>query len=60
MYLKQKRLIDIEKRLVVAKRELDGGGKAWEFGISRGKLLQMGWINNKILQYGTETIFNIQ
>ena len=53
MYLKQKRLIDIEKRLVVAKRELDGGGKAWEFGISRGKLLQIGWINNRMLQYGT-------
>ena len=30
---------DIENRLAVAKGELDGGGKAWEFGISRGKLL---------------------
>ena len=25
------------------------GGKDWEFGISRCKLLYTGWINNKIL-----------
>ena len=35
------RLTDIENRLVVAKGEGDGGGKDWEFGISRCKLL--GW-----------------
>ena len=29
------------------------GGKEWEFGISRGKLLYIGWINNKILLYST-------
>jgi len=27
----------------------DGGGMDWEFGISRGKLLYIGWINNKVL-----------
>ena len=29
------------------------GGKHWEFGISRGKLLYIGWINNKVLLYST-------
>ena len=32
------------------------GGKremSWEFGISRCKLLYIGWINNKVLLYGT-------
>ena len=28
-------------------------GKEWEFGISRGKLLHIGWINNKVLLYST-------
>ena len=32
---------DIKNRLVVAKGEWDVGGKDWEFGISRSKLL--GW-----------------
>ena len=26
-----------------------GGGKDWEFGISRCKLVYTGWINNKVL-----------
>ena len=30
-----------------------GGGMDWEFGISRGKLLHIGWINNKVLLYST-------
>ena len=38
-----------EKRLVVAV----GGGKDWEFGISRCKLVYTEWVNNK------ETTFNI-
>ena len=29
------------------------GGKEWEFGISRGKLLYREWINNKVLLYST-------
>ena len=28
-------------------------GKDWEFGISRCKLLYIGWINNKVLLYST-------
>ena len=31
----------------------DGGGKDWEFGISRGKLSYIEWINNKVLLYST-------
>ena len=30
-----------------------GGGMEWEFGISRCKLLYIGWINNKVLLYST-------
>ena len=26
----------------------------WEFGISRCKLVRIGWINNKVLLYSTE------
>ena len=32
---------------------LAGGGKDWEFEISRYKLLYTGWINNKVLLYST-------
>ena len=30
-----------------------GGGKDWECGISRCKLLYIGWINNKVLLHST-------
>ena len=33
-------------------------GEEWEFGISRGNILKIGWINN-VLLYSQETIFNI-
>ena len=38
---------------MVAKGEGGGGGKDWEFGISRCKLLHVEWINNKVLLYST-------
>ena len=41
-----------ESRFVVAKGVGPGGGKDWEFGISRCKLLYIEWINNKVLLYG--------
>ena len=41
------RLTDTEDKLVIAKGER--GGKDWEFGISRCKLLCIGWISNKVL-----------
>ena len=28
-----------------------GGGKDWEFGIGRRKLVYIGWINKKVLLY---------
>ena len=40
-------LKDIKNRLVGAKQV--GGGKDWEFGISRCRLLYIGWISNKVL-----------
>ena len=52
-FTKQKRLTDIENRLAVAKGVGGGGGEDWEFGISRYKLLHIGWMNNKVLLYST-------
>ena len=45
--------MDIENRLVVAKGEGVGGGMEGEVGVSRGKLLYIEWINNKVLLYST-------
>ena len=39
---------------MVAKGEVGGGGKNWEFGIRRCKLLHVEWINNKVLLYSTQ------
>ena len=36
---------------MVAKGGMGREEKDWEFGISRGKLLYIGWINNKVLLY---------
>ena len=35
----------------------DGGGKDWEFGIIRCKLLYIGWINNKVSLQSTGNYF---
>ena len=53
IYEKKNRLPDIENSLMVAKGEERKVGKGWEFGISRGKLLYIGWINNKLLLWST-------
>ena len=42
-----------ESRFVVAKRKESRGGMDWEFGVSRCKLLPIGYINNKVLLYST-------
>ena len=39
----------MENRLVVAKGERVGGRMEWEVGISRCKLLYIGWINSKVI-----------
>ena len=41
--------MDIENRLVVAKKEGVGGGMEWEVEASRCKLFYREWINNKVL-----------
>ena len=38
---------------MVAKREEGGKGMEWEFGVSRCKLVYIGWINNKVPLYTT-------
>ena len=38
---------------MVAKGEGVGGGMDWEFGMSRCKLVYIGWINKKVLLYST-------
>ena len=38
---------------MVAKGEENGGGVDWQFGISRCKLLNVEWINKKVLLYST-------
>ena len=45
---------DMENRLVVAKGGAEGSGMDWEFGVSRGKLSHLEWIDSKILLYSTE------
>ena len=40
--------------LWLPRRRAGGGGKDWEFGISRCKLVSsIGWMNNKVLLYST-------
>ena len=53
---KRNRLPDTENRLVVAEGGGGWRGMGWEFGISRYKLLHIGYtyrINNKVLLYST-------
>ena len=38
---------------MIAKGEAGGEGMDWEFGISRCKLLDVGWKNNKVLPCST-------
>ena len=44
--------MDMENRLVVAKRKGSGRGMDWEVGV-RCKLFYREWMNNKILLYHT-------
>ena len=57
----EKKIMDLEKRLVVAKSAKfltrgGGSGMDWEFGVNRCKLLPLEWISNEILLYSLETI----
>ena len=49
----EKKLMDLENRLVVAKRKM-GEGADWESGVNRLKLLPLEWISNEIPLYSWE------
>ena len=45
----EKKIMDLENRLVVAKGAGGGSGMDWELGVNRCKLLLLEWISNGIL-----------
>ena len=45
----ENRLTDVENRLV--SKEWHRGGKDWKFGITRERILYIGWVNDKVLLY---------
>ena len=52
----EKKIMDLENRLVVAKGEGEGGGgngMDWELGVNRCRLLPLEWISNEILLCST-------
>ena len=49
----EKKLMDLENRLVVAKGEREGVGLIGTLGLNKCKLLHLEWISNKILLYST-------
>ena len=49
----EKKLMDLENRLVVAKGGGGGSGIDWESGVNRCKLLHLKRISNEILLYST-------
>ena len=53
----EKKITDLENRLVVARGEGKGEGsrKDWELGVNGCKLLLMEWIYNEILLCSTES-----
>ena len=53
MNLSTKHKLTHRVKPVLAKVEESGRGMEWGFGISRRKLLQTEWINNKVLLYST-------
>ena len=50
----EKKVIDLENRLVVALRGGGGSGRDWELGVNGCKLLLMERIYNEILLCSTE------
>ena len=45
----EKKLLDLENRLVVAKGEAEGVGWTGSLGVNRCRLLPLEWISNEIL-----------
>ena len=48
----EKKLMDLENRLVIGKGE-EEGVMNWESGVNRCKLLHLEWLSNEILPYNT-------
>ena len=51
--MKQKQTHRHREQTCGCQRGWGGGGRDWEFGISRCKLLYIEWINSKVLPYST-------
>ena len=49
----EKKLMDMENRLVVTKVNGGGSGMDWESGVNRCKILYLEWISNEILLHST-------
>ena len=49
-----KKIMDLENRLVVARGGGKRGGRVWELEVNECKLLLLEWINNEILLCSTE------
>ena len=50
---KQKQITDMESKSVIVRGEGGGSRMDWDFGVSRCKLLHVGWISNEVLLYST-------
>ena len=50
---KQKQIMDMESRLVVASGEVERSGMNRKLGVGRCKLLYLKWISSGVLLYGT-------
>ena len=50
---REKKLMDLENRLVVVKGGGEGSGMDWESGANKCKLLTLDCISNEILLYST-------
>ena len=57
--MKQKQTHRYREQTCGCQGRVGRGGKEWEFGISRGKVLYVGWINNRSCCIAQGTIFNI-
>ena len=49
----EKKIMDLENRVVVAKGGRGGSRRDWELGVNRCRLLTLEWISNEILLHST-------
>ena len=53
----EKKIIDLENRLVAAPGGEGGSGRDWEFEVRRCRLFHLEWISNEVLLYSTGKYF---